>query len=70
MKKTSKEWADLILHEGEYILDPDGWDRKNFHHSYEVEEITLEEFRNRLVVSTVMMNFFDVQQRINNVLAG
>ena len=51
MKKTSEEW----LKESDYdILDPDGWDRKNYDFSFRQELITEDEFWNRLVRSTVM----------------
>jgi len=36
------------------LLDPDGWDRKNFQFSFYEELITKEEFSKRLMVSTCM----------------
>ena len=36
------------------ILDPDGWDRQNFHFSFYEENITKEEYDNRLMESTCM----------------
>jgi hypothetical protein len=49
IKKTSKEWlegADYM------IMDPDGWDRKNFDYSFNKEKITLAEYNKRLMRST------------------
>lgn len=34
------------------IYDPDGWDRSNYHYSFNIEEITANEFRDKLVWST------------------
>jgi len=53
MKKTSENWQKecLLL-----VLDPDGWDRSNFDYSWYKEEITKEEFENRLIHSTVKGN--------------
>lgn len=47
--KTSAEWyLDYPLQ----ILDPDGWDRDNFQHSWYEELITFEEFDRRAMRST------------------
>jgi len=46
MYKTSKEWLEEYPHIK--LLDPDGWDRKNFYYSFNVEKITKQEFINRL----------------------
>ena len=52
--KTSKEWWELSDYSKNYILmDPDGWDRENFHFSYYVELINLEEFESRVAMSTL-----------------
>ncbi len=37
------------------ILDHDGWDRNNFDYSWYEEQITLEEFNNRVMRSTIQM---------------
>lgn len=51
-KRTSQAW--MLGFKGSLkILDPDGWDRDNFHHSFNVEEITLEEFMRRVQDSTI-----------------
>lgn len=44
MKKTSAEWFKWCNVE---IIDPDGWDRKNFDYSWNKEKITKEEFMQR-----------------------
>lgn len=50
MKKVSSEW---IKEYNIKILDPDGWDRKNYDYSFNKEKITKEEFERRLVRSTI-----------------
>lgn len=52
--KTSKEWKEWKEFDYISIMDPDGWDRKNYDHSFNVEKITLEEFNKRLSMSTCM----------------
>ena len=47
--KTSEEWQKLCNIK---VLDPDGWDRKNFQFSWYEESISREEFLNRLLIST------------------
>lgn len=57
-RKTSQEWAKLDP--TVKILDPDGWDRKNFNHSFYEELITKEEFTRRVIQSTIqILNFHD-----------
>ncbi len=52
--KTSKEWYDLVYKEHKLlILDPDGWDRKNYEYSFNEELITKEEFKQRVSKSTI-----------------
>lgn len=53
--KTSEKWANILLSPGELILDPDGWDRQNFHFSFFEELIDEEEFKNRMMFSTVIL---------------
>lgn len=48
--RTSEEWCKTI--KDVVVLDPDGWDRSNFQHSWCEEEITLETYFNRLSWST------------------
>lgn len=50
--KTSEEW--FKEYEEATILDPDGWDRKNFQFSWHEEKITFEEFEQRVMRSTCM----------------
>lgn len=52
--KTSKEWKELPEFNHITIMDPDGWDRKNYDYSFNVEKITLEEFNKRLIQCTCM----------------
>jgi hypothetical protein len=52
--KTSAEWEELVPKKYNLtILDPDGWDRKNFQYSFYEELITKEEFKRRVSSSTV-----------------
>lgn len=61
IKKTSFDWY-FELNEQEkkdgkgltVILDPDGWDRKNYKYSFDEELVTLEEFNIRLNRSTCL----------------
>jgi hypothetical protein len=50
MRKTSEEWNKLY---NITILDPDGWDRKNFYYSWYEEKITKDEFKRRVLESTI-----------------
>lgn len=52
--KTSEEWQKLYPEPK--VLDPDGWDRTNFQHSWYEELITLEMYKDRLFQSTVRGN--------------
>ena len=55
-KNTSDYWQDYLNEKDGtsfVILDPDGWDRKNFQYSFYEELITLDEFFNRRINSTV-----------------
>ena len=53
IKKTSADWAEEILSpDNVVVMDPDGWDRKNYIYSWFEELITLEEFKSRVLKST------------------
>ncbi len=53
--KTSKEWLiGLKENMNIVIMDPDGWDRTNYHYSFYEEKITFAEFNSRLHRSTVL----------------
>jgi hypothetical protein len=55
--KTSKDWYDSIPKDWKLvIMDPDGWDRKNFEYSFNEEKITKEEFKKRIFYSTITAN--------------
>lgn len=47
--RNSEDWAKIF---GITVLDPDGWDRQNFEHSWG-ELISEEEFSQRLWASTI-----------------
>ena len=50
VKKVSSEW---IKEKNCEIVDPNGWDRKNYDYSFNKEKITHEEFERRLMLSTI-----------------
>jgi len=50
-KRTSDEWQRLSPHVE--VLDPDGWDRGNWQHSWYEELITHHEYQIRLGQSTL-----------------
>jgi hypothetical protein len=52
LKRSSAAWAVLT---GVIVVDPDGWDRRNYEQSWN-EPITLEEFRKRTFMSTVFLS--------------
>ena len=56
MEKTSQEWIKDGKYKKYIILDPDGWDRKNYEYSFNQEKITEQEFTRRLVLSTIRRN--------------
>lgn len=49
MKRASVDWQERCKI---IVLDPDGWDRKNYNYSWNIEKITRKEFENRLLFST------------------
>lgn len=52
IKKSSQQWQSLYPYPK--VLDPDGWDRKNYDYSWNEELITLEEYKNRCNRSTCL----------------
>lgn len=50
--KTSAEWQELYPHPK--VLDPDGWDRKNYEYSWYQETINIKEYARRVRHSTCM----------------
>jgi uncharacterized protein with von Willebrand factor type A (vWA) domain len=54
--KSSQEWLQEIQENFPQVvvLDPDGWDRKNYQESWN-EPITREEFEKRFSMSTVQV---------------
>jgi hypothetical protein len=56
--KTSAKWLENFESRSDHsitLMDPDGWDRKNYEFSFNEEEITREEFTSRLNRSTLML---------------
>jgi len=51
-KRSSKEWQ--MLYPDVIVMDPDGWNRKDFEASWN-EAITLEEYNKRVSVSTCIV---------------
>lgn len=51
--KASSEWYELDR-DKYVILDPDGWDRRNYQYSFYEEKITKEEYNSRVFMSTLM----------------
>lgn len=56
---TSEDWNYLIFGDERVILDPDGWDRRNWEHSWKVELVSAAEFRRRFNQSTVQHRMDD-----------
>lgn len=50
--KTSEQWYEKYK-DKLTILDPDGWDRKNYNYSWFEELITEREFNHRASCSTI-----------------
>ena len=51
---TSQEWQEL--HPDIVVMDPDGWDRKNYQFSWYEEQITEGEYFIRRLSSTCKFN--------------
>ena len=63
--KTSQQWCSLVPAKYQLsIMDPDGWDRQNWHYSYFEELISFDEFMMRVCNSTISFrgtpNFFEI----------
>lgn len=56
-KKTSAQWQ--LEYPNPKVLDPDGWDRKNFHYSWFEEKITHREYMDRVIESTCRWKFIE-----------
>ena len=54
--KTSEQWYEIArkLNPGFVIMDPDGWDRKNYDYSWKEQLIDLQEFQDRVLQSTCL----------------
>lgn len=55
IKQTSVQWYHQRDNQRVILLDPDGWDRKNFDHSWSEERVTKEEYERRLGLSTCLI---------------
>lgn len=53
--KTSQQWVEELYPAGNPVVDPDGWDRKDFEYSWHQEPISRDEFEKRLMNSTLRM---------------
>ena len=51
-RKTPDEWLKTEYFAGIQVLDPDGWDRKNFTEDW-VRPLTLQEMNDKVVRSTL-----------------
>jgi hypothetical protein len=59
--RTSKDWCNIAHKKYKLIIyDADGWDRRNYEHSFNQELIDKNEFMNRVSRSTTMcpISFF------------
>jgi hypothetical protein len=58
MMKTSQAWYEELqaLYPDFMVMDPDGWDRRNYQYSWHEELITNEEFEKRVGRSTWQIN--------------
>jgi hypothetical protein len=52
---TSDQWLQQPQYARYTVLDPDGWDRLNYEFSFLQELITEQEFKRRLLGSTVII---------------
>lgn len=54
MKRTSNKWLEILNEKVDLIIvDPDGWDGKKYNFSFYEEKISVDEFLNRLIFSTI-----------------
>lgn len=52
--RTSAEWMEHLFDSKKVIImDADGWDRTNYDYSFNVEKISLDEFKHRVSLSTM-----------------
>lgn len=67
IKEVSSEW---IKEYNIKILDPDGWDRRNYNYSFNEEKITRKEFEKRLMFSTIQGFNRDSNGKYNKIWNG
>ena len=69
-KRTSAEWRDLV--KKKIYLEiigfpgPEGWDLKNWNFSFHNEPITLQEFKKRLINSTIECKPIEFNEWLNS----
>jgi hypothetical protein len=51
--KTSVDWMKDYINNFT-IAEPNGWDKKNYKYSWFIEKISLAEFQNRVMKSTII----------------
>lgn len=57
---TSHDWCHVLGIDTASIVDPDGWDRKDFGKSFYKETITQAEFNKRLSESSINITNIDM----------
>lgn len=60
--KTSNEWYEEER-DKYVIIDPDGWDRRNYEYSFYEEKIDKDEYNHRLLASTIMRQL-DIEEEL------
>jgi len=70
MKKSSKEWLDEIQSKIHLEIDVNnkqcGWDSNNFNHTFHCEQITLDEFKERVKKSIIECNVLEINNWLND----
>ena len=61
-----EDWLKLKEFQGYTVLDPDGWDRKNWKESWN-EKITKQEMVNRLMKSTLLRRPIIIEKEIKKL---
>lgn len=69
-KHTSEEWQKI--YPSPKVIDPDGWDRKNYNYSWNEELISEKEYHERVAKSTVCFHGSakEFTERLNRLLGN